>query len=216
EKGYIRYSDFEAKGDGKTDDADAIAAAHAFANKEGLPVKADREASYYIGGRVRTAVIQTDTDFGRAEFIIDDTGVENRSKPVFLVSSTLTPFRLEGFTSLKKNQKNINAPVPGPSLVTVTDAAVRRYIRYGRNQNNGSPQTDIFIVDNDGNVDIKAPIIWEFEQITEINAIPIDQTRLTVRGGIFTTIANQDESKYTYYNRGIEIRPSNVLAARLP
>lgn len=211
EKGYIRYSDFEAKGDGKTDDADAIAAAHAFANKEGLPVKADREASYYIGGRVRTAVIQTDTDFGRAEFIIDDTGVENRSKPVFLVSSTLTPFRLEGFTSLKKNQKNINAPVPGPSLVTVTDAAVRRYIRYGRNQNNGSPQTDIFIVDKDGNVDIKAPIIWDFEQITEITAIPIDQTRLTISGGVFTTIANQDESKYTYYNRGIEIRRSNVL-----
>jgi len=31
-KGLVRYSDFGAKGDGKTDDVDAIAAAHAFAN----------------------------------------------------------------------------------------------------------------------------------------------------------------------------------------
>src|SRR5690606_2670726 len=70
-KGFVQYSDLGAKGDGKTDDMDAIAAAHAIANQEGLPVKADKGANYYIGGKVLTAIIQTDTDFGTAEFIID-------------------------------------------------------------------------------------------------------------------------------------------------
>jgi len=69
--GLVRYSDFGAKGDGKTDDIDAIAAAHAFANLKGLLVKADEGATYYIGGKDRTAVIRTDTDFGTAAFIID-------------------------------------------------------------------------------------------------------------------------------------------------
>jgi len=71
-KGWVHYSDFGAKGDGKTDDIDAIAASHAFANQQGLVVKADEGATYYIGGKERTALIQTDTDFGTAAFIIDD------------------------------------------------------------------------------------------------------------------------------------------------
>ncbi|QEC54305.1 hypothetical protein FRZ59_14670 [Anseongella ginsenosidimutans] len=215
ENGYVRYSDFGAKGDGKTDDIDAIAAAHAFANQEGLPVKADEGASYYIGGKARTAVIQTETDFGTAEFIIDDTEVKDRNLHVFLVSSTLLPFTPGGISSLKKNQEKINVPLPGPSLITVTNSFVKRYIRFGPNQNNGASQTDIFIVDKVGNVDMNAPIIWDFDKITDITAIPIDQTRLTIKGGKFTTIANRAESKYTYYSRGIAIRRSNVLVEGL-
>ncbi|MFW6370946.1 MAG: hypothetical protein ACOC10_07050, partial [Bacteroidota bacterium] len=74
-RGFVRYSDFGAVGDGKTDDINAIAAAHAFANQHGLSVKAGEKATYYISGKKRTAIIQTDTDFGMAAFIIDDTDV---------------------------------------------------------------------------------------------------------------------------------------------
>jgi hypothetical protein len=56
-----------------------------------------------------------------------------------------------------------------------------------------------------------APIIWDFDQITDITAHPIDETTLTITGGRFTTIANTAESKYNYYSRGIAIRRSNVL-----
>jgi hypothetical protein len=56
-----------------------------------------------------------------------------------------------------------------------------------------------------------APIIWDFDQITDITALPIDETTLTITGGRFTTIANSAESRYTYYSRGIAIRRSNVL-----
>lgn len=210
-KGVVRYSDFGARGDGKTDDIDAIAAAHAFANQYGLKVKADDKATYYIGGKNRTAVIQTDTDFGNAAFIIDDSEVQNRNANIFLVSSTLKPFKPEGITSLKKDQPKVDIRLPGPCLIAVTDSNVRRYIRFGPNQNNGSPQTDIFIVDAEGNVDMNAPIIWDFDHVTAITALPIDETTLTLRGGRFTTIANSAESKYNYYSRGIAIRRSHVV-----
>ncbi len=210
-RGLVRYSDFGARGDGKTDDMDAIAATHAFANQHGLVVKADDKATYYIGGKARTAVIQTDTDFGKAAFIIDDTNVQNRNASVFTVSSNLQPFKPEGITSLKKNQEKIGISLPGPCLITVTNSNVKRYIRYGLNQNNGSSQTDIFVVDKEGKVDMNAPIIWDFDQITDITVLPVDEKTLAISGGRFTTIANQAESKYTYYSRNIAIRRSNVV-----
>ncbi|WP_428658684.1 hypothetical protein [Runella sp.] len=209
--GLVRYSEFGAKGDGKTDDIDAIAATHAFANLHSLLVKADEGATYYIGGKERTAVIRTETDFGTASFIIDDTEVQNRNASVFMVGSDLKSFKPEMLPSLKRNQKKIDVSLPGPCLITVTNANVKQYIRFGLNQNNGSSQTDIFVVDKNGNVDMNAPIIWDFDQITDITALPIDQTPLKITGGRFTTIANKAESKYTYYNRNIAIRRSNVL-----
>lgn len=211
ERGVVRYSDFGAKGDGKTDDIVPIAAAHAVANAHGLTVNADDGATYYIGGTNRTAVIRTNTDFGTAAFIIDDTQLQDRRSQVFLVNSGLQPFKVEGVSSLKRNQEKIDVSFPATCLVTVTDANVRRYIRFGPNQNNGSPQTDIFIVDTNGNLDMDAPVIWDFDQITDITALPIDEDTLTITGGRFTTIANQAESKYNYHGRGIAIRRSNVV-----
>ncbi|MFX4226643.1 MAG: right-handed parallel beta-helix repeat-containing protein [Porticoccaceae bacterium] len=211
-RGFVRYADFGASGDGTTDDIDAIAAAHAFANQQDLPVKADEEATYYIGGKERTAVIQTDTDFGTAAFIIDDRDVQNHTASVFVVASSLQPMELAGISSLRKNQEKIDVALPGPSLITATNSHVRRYIRFGPNLNDGVSQTDIFVVDGDGNVDDDTPIIWDFDQITEISALPMDETTLHITGGRFTTIANQaDQSSAPYYSRNIDIRRSNVV-----
>ncbi len=194
-----------------TDDIDAIAKAHEFANQHGLPVRADSGAIYYIGGKDKTAIIQTDTDFGPARFIIDDTSVENRRAHVFLISSPLGSFNLKGVSSLERNQSKIDVLLPGACLVSVTNSRVKHYIRYGANQNQGASQTDIFLVDRDGNVDMNAPIIWDFDQITSITAQPIVKSPLTLAGGHFTTIANKAESRYNYYRRGIAIRRSNVI-----
>ncbi|MBX2923740.1 MAG: hypothetical protein KF746_16170 [Chitinophagaceae bacterium] len=210
-RGWVRYSDFGAKGDGKTDDINTIAATHAFANQQDLLVKADEGATYYIGGKERTAVIRTSTDFGTAAFIIDDTEVENRNASVFEVRSRLAPFKPEGITSLKRNQAKLSISLPATCLITVTNTGVKHYIRFGPNQDNGSAQTDIFIADKNGNVDMNAPIIWDFSGITDITALPIDEDTLNIAGGRFTSIANKAESKYAYYARNIAIQRSNVV-----
>jgi hypothetical protein len=210
-RGWVGYRDFGARGDGKNDDMDAIAATHAFANGQGLPVKAEEEATYYIGSKARTAIIRTDTDFRTAAFFIDDTKVQNRNAPIFIVSSSLQPFELKGIVSIKRNQEEIEETFPGPCLITVTNSNVKHYIRFGPNQNNGTAQTDIFLVDKNGKVNRDVPIIWDFDQITDMRVLPIDEKLLTITGGRFTTIANQAESKYTYYSRNIAIKRSHVL-----
>ncbi len=214
-RGWIFYSDLGAKGDGKTDDIDPIAATHAVANQYGLTVKADKSHTYYISGKERTAIIRTDTDFGTAAFIIDDTEVQNRNASVFMVSSELQAIKLKTISSLKRNQQKIEQSLPGACLITVTNSNVKRYIRYGLNQNNGASQTDIFVVDKNGNLDMNSPIIWDFDQVTDITALPMDEKTLRITRGRFTTIANKAESKYTYYNRNIAIRRSHVMVQGL-
>lgn len=208
--GIVHYADFGAKGDGKTDDMKAIAATHEFANQHHLKVRADDGATYFIGGKDQTAIIQTDTDFGKAIFLIDDTAVENRNAPIFLVKSSQEEVKLDGISSLKRDQQKIDVSLEQSALITVSNSNVKHYIRFGLNPTNGSPQTDIFLVDKNGNVDGKAPIIWDFEQITEITALPIDEQPLRITGGIFTTIANKEESKYNYYQRNLSVKRSNV------
>ncbi len=207
----VHYEDFGARGDGEHDDMAAIAKAHAYANQHGLPVKADDNATYYIGGLDKTAVIQTDTDFGNAQFIIDDRDIENIKANVFTVGSSLRSLQPEGITSLKSGQLKISDPRIRSCVVCVTDSGIKRYIRKGLNQNNGSSQTDVFLVDENGHIDEQTPILWDFHQITHIVAHPVDKTPLKITGGRFTTIANAAESKYTYYARGITIERSNVI-----
>ncbi|QTN32199.1 hypothetical protein HZ994_07590 [Akkermansiaceae bacterium] len=208
--GPVRYRDFGAKGDGKSDDFEALAKAHDFANSKGLPVEADKGATYYIGGADRTIIIRTNTDFGTARFIIDDTDLKNSSANVFQVRSLLNSFKPKGISSLKRNQPRIDAKLPGACILAVTNSNEKRFIRLGKNQNSGSPQTDAFLVDEKGNVDPRTPIIWDFDQVTDVLARPIDEATLFIKGGRFTTVANASEGT-GYHARGISIIRSKVV-----
>jgi len=208
----VRYEDFGAVGDGKTDDHPAIIRAHEHANQRGLKVKARDGATYYIGGTNNsTAVIQTDVDFGTAKFIIDDTAVTDRKQSVFHVTSKLKPFPIKGVTSLKRNQPSLGVKLPQASMVEVQNEKVKHYVRRGANQHSGVPQRDIFIADADGRIDPATAIIWDFDEITELTAYPMDPQELKITGGHFTTIANRAPPKYDYFSRNFHIRRSNVL-----
>lgn len=209
---YVTYEDFGAVGDGRTDDSEAIVKTHEYANANGLSVFAKETATYYIGGADKTAVIMTDTDWSTARFIIDDTQVENKSAWVFNVAP------LQGgkdvtdkVLPLKSDAKNIGTPLESKSLVVLTDSNVKRYIRKGANQNSGSNQADVMVVDENGNISPETPLIWDFDSVTSAVAYPIDTETLTIKGGRFTTLANGAASEYTYYARGILVRRSNTV-----
>ena len=207
----VYYSDLGAAGDGISDDMIFIRATHAIANRFGLNVKADNDVLYNISGNKGSAIITTNTDFGNATFIVDDTDVEDHTSSIFEVKSKIAPFKIDKIKSLKKGQKKINIKIDQAGLVTVNDTNTRRFIRYGLNQNNGKGQTDIFIVDKKGIIDNSTPIIWDFNNISEMSCLLIDKENLLIKGGKFITIANQvEEENHPYYSRNILINRSNV------
>ena len=132
----VEYEQFGAKGDSKTDDRAAIIAAHEAANRLGASVRAKDGATYYVASDVGTAVVKTDVDFGTAKFVIDDTKVKKVYSPLFCVEAGSPKFSVEGVKSLKKGQTNLGVRLPSSCLVKVVDDKVKRYIRFGPNQDN--------------------------------------------------------------------------------
>ncbi|MBR2868786.1 MAG: hypothetical protein IKB88_06965 [Clostridia bacterium] len=209
---YITYEYFGAVGDGIADDFDAIIKAHDYANANGMSVFADETATYYIGGANKTAFIMTDTDWSTARFKIDDTNVENRSSWIFNIAPAKRSVNIsDRVSSVKSDAVNIGTSLDERSLVVLTDSNVKRYIRKGANQNSGSNQTDVILVDENGNISSDTPLIWDFDSVTSAVAYPVDTETLTVKGGRFTTVANCAPSEYNYYSRGILVRRSNTV-----
>ena len=211
----VRYEDFGAAGDGKTNDAQAIYKAHQYANKHRLPVRAKDDAHYYIGEMEKVIMIGTDTDFGKARFTIDDRKLtRNSDKPVF---SVVTERKYSGInirknvSSLQKGQSKLDIKLPYPAMINVRSDQSRHFIRYGNNANNGSWIQDVFLVDEDGNVDPTTPILWDFEKIRSITALPIPAEKRVIRGGVFTTLANAEKGPHKYYSRNIRINRSNTV-----
>ena len=174
---YITYEQFGAKGDGRHDDTPAIVAAHEAANEKGLPVKAKDGATYYMEAGRQTAIIRTDTDWGKAKFIIDDNAVqldtaaypEGFRVPVFRVESAMEPYEIEGLEGgLKKGQKSLGVKLPCRSLVRLENDTHRVYIRKGENKNNGVPQQEMLVADADGNIEETSAIIWDYDRITKM------------------------------------------------
>ena len=96
----VYYSDFGAKGDGKTNDFYAMKAAHAYANEIGAKVLGDKDATYYIGKTGgEMIIVKTDTDFQGASITIDDsiiapTDVE-RENAIFLIKNEKEPITFD-------------------------------------------------------------------------------------------------------------------------
>lgn len=209
---YVTYEQFGAHGDGAHDDMPAIVAAHAYANANGLAVRARDDATYYIGGAALTADIRTDTHFGQAQFIIDDRAVQDHRAPCFRVSSDAERFTPQ-LTSLRRGTSAVSFPHTGQVYVRVFDDTHRVYIRKGLNMDEGSDASDCFVVDAAGQV--TGDINWDYDRITGAYAFSVDDAPIVIEGGVFTTLANAEVSKYNYYSRNFYISRSHVTVRGL-
>ena len=185
----VTYEEFGARGDGVSDDLPAIHAAHEHANAEGRPVRGRPDAAYHLGARALTVRIATDTDWNTSRFTIDDTAVEDHRAPLFEVVSRLAPVPLR-LERLARDQRRVEARPLSDCYVRVEDERRRRFIRRGLNRNTGAAQKDCFILRRDGTVE--GDIDWDYpDGFTRIEAAPLDDAPLVIRGGVFTTFANR-------------------------
>lgn len=212
EQTYVTYEQFGAVGDGITDDMPAIVACHDYANAHSLTVVGRDDANYYIGGHDLTATVRTAVRWGQAHFTVDDRVLENIDSVCFRVVPDVDPISIT-LPPLRRGQKRVDFPHKGNLYIRVSDSSRMIYIRKGLNQNNGTPTTDSFIVDIEGN--IIGDINWDYDSYTDIYAIAADDTPITIEGGVFTTIANQQESFYNYHSRNIYITRSHVTVCNL-
>jgi len=205
----ITYEEFGAVGDGVADDLPAICKAHEHANAKGDHVRSEPRATYHLGRRALSAVIATDTDWNTSRFTIDDTDVEDHRRPLFEVRSLVEPVGLE-IDRLRRDQRQTDLRPECDCYVQVQSDHRMVYIRRGLNQNNGVAQRDCFILRRDGS--IEGDIDWEYDGFSRVVANPIEDHRLTVTGGVFTTIANRmaQDKGYNYWARNIVISRSNT------
>lgn len=210
EASFVTYEQFGAKGDGLTDDLPAIVAAHAHANEHGLPVRSSPTATYHLGRQALTAIITTSTDWNTSRFIIDDSqGVEDHKRSLFEVHSMLEPVPLE-IDSLQIDQPSLDVRPETDLLVYVENENQLRFKRRGLNVNAGTAQREVFILKTDGT--IEGAIEWDYDEITLVEARPMDPETLVLSGGFFIKIANRmiQPEGYNYWMRNIEIRRSNT------
>lgn len=187
---------------------------HAKANEKGYKVFADYGAKYYIASVGRSVIINTDVEWGNAQFTIDDSEVtpDKRGNWIFtLLERTDLAYNIDTIKTLDRNMTNLGVTFSQSSIVTFYDDKSTHYVRYGGNADNGQGKRDSVVVDKDGNIDMDAPLMWDFDNITSISVLPIDEDTRYISGGIFTTIANKAPSEYTYYARGLKINRSNTV-----
>ena len=173
----VYYEDFGAKGNGNTDDFEAMYAAHIFANKCGQTVKGTKGAHYFVGAASlnRTIPVMTDVNFNGATITVDDVGsaaYKNRSVKLFTTQRQYNAVSISGdaIDELYNEYRKANPDAPeklvvdidtesfpwlasvleAPSMVRLISSKHKDFVRHGANQNSGSNRMDVFMVDENG------------------------------------------------------------------
>ncbi len=251
----IYYEDFGAIGNGVTDDFFAIKACHEYANKYGHTVNGTEGHTYYFGiaNGTESIPVKTDTYWNLCTFIWDDRDVpdpgasSNYSKiyqtSFFKILPEKASETLKGnklpFTSLPAGSTDLGGWQPGEKvMIYLYDNTKRHYIRYGLNQDNGTDQKEIIIVNADGTIDSDTPVQWDYTTISKIEIYYCDDKPITFSGGYknqvdnyaalgtydnfdvidratVETYFNDAPSAYSYFERNIHITRSNVTVKNI-
>ncbi|MBO5879909.1 MAG: hypothetical protein J6Q68_05100 [Clostridia bacterium] len=230
----IYYSEFGAIGDGVTDDFDAIEACHKHANEHGYTVCADSGAKYYIGPKNHYITVKTAVNWGNAEFTIDDSEITTADTasgmPIFIVENdtalqTISAQNSEAIQAINANGgidassfTKLDLGLGYPALVVIINSNHKNYIVYGVNANAGNTQSELVLIDSEGNIDPNTRLLFDYEKVTEIKIYPVDTKQITINGGVFTTIANQsptETSRGAGFHRGIRVTRANTVVTNV-
>ena len=189
---------FGAKGDGVTDDGQALRSAHEFANSIGRKVLYP-VGTYYLH-EVSNIPIMTDVDASKAEIVINPSFEPTNS--MFDIVPTESSYEIHpDLSTLVVNKDTVSIPQitgHGDAILELINDNKRVYIRYGANANTGIPQSDTVVIDTHGN--LKNDIVWDFDEITRAFIYPIDKTVIDVVFGRITYMNNVDRTSYAFKN----------------
>ena len=236
----ISYTDpeFGAKGNGKTNDFEAILACHEYANQYGHTVVVNSGTYYIRETNGKRIPVMTDVDWTDAKFIIDDSffigepGSNDSTDYRYHIfeikseytASTYYPSTDAAAGTIQHTMASINAQggidknnfttfehgLGYAVMIFLYNNEHKNYIRYGNNADNGTAQKELIYVAADGTVSADTPLLFNYSQVTHAIVYRVDDTPITVKGGEITTIANQMVRDYTYYTyRGISVTRSN-------
>ena len=231
----VRYEDFKAKGDGKTNDFAAIKAAHDYANEGGQKVLGKASATYYISESLinnvaKTIAIKTDVDWQGATIVIDDTNMSPLSSnkkqfetPIFTITQPTKGVEFKGKevdafkNGIGPETKKFDLGLGYPAMLVIYNDNHRVYVRYGGNANSGQEQHELVCIDKDGNVEDGTELMLDYDTVTSITAYRRDISQLTIENAVFITKAcrfdaTQGDKTYgSYFQRGLNISRNNTL-----
>lgn len=242
----VYYSDFGVKGDGKTNDFAAMKAAHDFANISGQTVMGKKSATYLISdtrinSKVAQITIKTNVDWKGAKIVIDDTAIASNdgtgmhSKNIFVIASDYESDMLdrEGVAKLAAMAEagelgpettKLDLGLGYPAMLIINNSGRKVYIRYAGegngNNDNGHDQSEIVLIDKDGNIDPKTHLLLDYDNVTSVEVIRADVTPITVQNANIEELISQVDAvffkadgtkvKLGYIQRGFEISRSNA------
>ena len=216
---YVTYEDFGAKYDENFDNYEIMKNTHTYANQYGYEVRATQN-TYHIYNLEDTSpiLIYTNTNWNGATFIIHDEDIAEREvkdKELFKIDFDRRNILISDENVLKNiTVKKVTTNIPqlagyGNCICYVYNSNKMQYIRSGYEDSTGVEQTDIFKIDNSGNV--LNEIQWNFDEITLIRLIPIIDNTITIQNGNFKTILDGREQEKGYYQRNIRCYRSNTI-----
>ena len=174
----VTYSQFGAKGDGVTDDFEAMYNAHTFANQCGQKVMGDGPTyRYFIHEFSKTIPVQTDVDFNGATIYIDDRGsgvYKYRSLHLFtfLPSHEVKSYGVTEIQEMSGGAPVLTTDTEIPWLAPYLESSSfiymynkhQDYIRHGGNSGYAMNRRDVFVIHPDGKLDESTPLYFDFAE----------------------------------------------------